>query len=306
MDRLPTSGWILLKKTIAEFLQDDCLQMAAALAYYTIFSLPPLLVIVITIAGVQLGEEAVQGRIEQEISEVVGPEAAEQVQTMITNATQSVSAGRSLWTSLLGAAALLFGATGAFAQLQKALNRAWSVQPDPERSGISNFLFKRAISFGMILGTGFLLLVSLMLSTLLTAIGSELQEWIPVLPLNLTKLLDIALSLTVITALFSAIFRILPDARIAWRDVITGAIATAVLFVAGKTLIGLYLGRSDPGSVFGAAGSLALVLLWIYFSAVLILLGAEFTQVWARRHGKAIRPSAGAVSVVRKTPADEA
>jgi membrane protein len=302
MDRIPTAAWTILKRTYGEFQQDDCLQMAAALAYYTIFSLPPLLVIIISIAGLQLGEEAVQGRVEQEIEQIIGAEAAEQVQTMISNASQSLSEEGSIWTGILGIGALLFGATGAFAQLQKALNRAWSVQPG--RSGILNFLLKRALSFGMIVTTGFLLLVSLALSTLLTAIGSELQTWIPGFPLSLTKVLDVALSLTVITALFAAIFRILPDARINWRDVFTGAAVTALLFVAGKTLIGFYLGQSDPGSMFGAAGSLALVLLWIYLSAVLLLLGAEFTQVWARRHGKSIRPSSGAVSVVREIRED--
>jgi len=302
MDRIPTVAWTILKRTYGEFQQDDCLQMAAALAYYTIFSLPPLLVIIISIAGLQLGEEAVQGRVEQEIEQIIGAEAAEQVQTMISNASQSLSEEGSIWTGILGIGALLFGATGAFAQLQKALNRAWSVQPG--RSGILNFLLKRALSFGMIVTTGFLLLVSLALSTLLTAIGSELQTWIPGFPLSLTKVLDVALSLTVITALFAAIFRILPDARINWRDVFTGAAVTALLFVAGKTLIGFYLGQSDPGSMFGAAGSLALVLLWIYLSAVLLLLGAEFTQVWARRHGKSIRPSSGAVSVVREIRED--
>ncbi len=293
--------WTMLKKTIAEFAQDDCLQMAAALAYYTVFSLPPLLVLVIMIAGVQFGEDAVQGRVQEEVTRLVGPQAAEQVQTMISNASESLAGGGNFWATLLGVAALVFGATGAFAQLQKALNRAWNVQPDPERSGVKNFLLKRALSFGMILGTGFLLLVSLTLSALLTAIGTGLQEWLPGLPINLSRALDFALSFAVITVLFAAIFRILPDARISWRDVWIGAATTAVLFVVGKMAIGFYLGQSDPGSVFGAAGSLALVLLWIYFSALLLLLGAEFTQVWARRHGEAIVPSRGAVRVVRET-----
>lgn len=301
MARLPTSAWILLKTTINEFQQDDCMHMAAALAYYTVFSLPPLLVLVITIASIQFGEEMVQGRITQEMSQVVGEQGAEQVQTMISNASRSLAERGSTLPTLLGAAALIFGATGAFAQLQKALNQAWGVRPDPDRSGIITFLLKRALSFGMIVGTGFLLLVSLTLSTVITAIGSELQEWLPGMPLNLSRMLDFAMSLAVITVLFAAIFRILPDARIFWREVWTGAMATAGLFVAGKMLIGLYLGQSDPGSVFGAAGSLALVMLWIYLSAVILLLGAEFTQVWARRYGKAILPSKGAVRVVRET-----
>lgn len=295
-----TSAWRVLTRTIDEFSRDDCMQMAAALAYYTVFSLPPLLVLLIAFAGTQFEEQAVQGRIEQEITQVVGPEAASQVQTMISNAGRSMRGEGGFWASVLGISALLFGATSAFAQLQKALNRAWNVAPDPNRSGITNFLLKRALSFGMILVTGFLLLVSLALSAVLSALGSGLQEWVPWLPLNVSKVLDVGLSLTVITVLFAAIFRILPDARIAWRDVWIGAAATAALFVAGKTLIGVYIGHSDPGSMFGAAGSLVLVLLWIYFSSVILLFGAEFAQVWARRHGEAIRPSEGAVRIRRK------
>ena len=301
MERLPRSAWTIAKKTLSEFQRDDCMQLAAALAFYTVFSLPPLLVLVIAVAGVQFGEDVVQGRLQQEISAVVGPEAAEQVHTMVANASDSLSEDGSVLTTLLGAAALIFGATGAFAQLQKALNRAWNVKPDPQKSGVLSFLVKRALSFGMIVGTGFLLLVSLALSAVLSALGESLQEFIPFLPLNVSRMLDVALSLIVITALFAAMFRILPDARVGWRDVFTGAVATACLFVIGKTLIGVYLGRSNPGSVFGAAGSLALVLLWIYFSAVFVLLGAEFTQVWARRTGRAIEPADGAVRVVRET-----
>lgn len=301
MARLPKKSWTLLKNTVSSFQEDRCLQMAAALAYYTVFSLPPLLVLVITVASIQFGEDVVQGRLQHEISEVIGSQGAEQVQVMISNASESLEARGSIWATLLGMGALIFGATGAFAQLQKALNQAWGVRPDPERSGILTFLLKRLLSFGMILGTGFLLLVSLLLSALLSAIGSGLQEWIPGMPLNLSRVLDFVLSLGVITVLFAAIFRILPDAQIGWRDVGVGALATACLFVVGKMLIGLYLGQSNPGSTYGAAGSLAIIMLWIYYSSVIILLGAEFTQAWACRFGKEIRPADGAMRIVRET-----
>ncbi|MEX0599929.1 MAG: YihY/virulence factor BrkB family protein [Rhodothermales bacterium] len=294
------TAWSILKETVDEFMADDCLQMAAAVAFYTVFSLPPLLVLIVTFAGVQLGEEAVQGRLAAEITQVVGSDAAGQIQMMVSNASHSLAGGGSFWAMLIGVVALVAGATGAFHQLQRALNRAWGVQPAPDRSSIATFFVKRALSFGMILGTGFLLVVSLALSTTLTAIGSNLQELVPGLPLSLSKVMDFAVSVALITTLFAAMYRILPDARISWRDVWTGAGVTGALFVVGKMATGIYLGQSNPGSVFGAAGSFALVLLWIYYSAVLVLLGAEFTQVWARRHGEALRPSKGAVRVSRE------
>ena len=295
------STWQVIKQTFKEFSEDDCPQMAGALAYYTVFSLPPLLVIVIVIAGIAFGRQAVEGHVEQEIAGLIGADAAQQVQTMISNASERLESGGGLITTVLGVAALIFGATGAFAQLQKALNRAWEVKPDPQRAGIINFLIKRLLSFGMILGTGFLLLVSLLLSAAVSAFGNEVQQYLPAMPVDFPTFLDFVLSITVITVLFAAIFKILPDARITWSDVWMGAGVTAALFVIGKVVIGLYIGRSNPGSMFGAAGSLVLVLLWIYYSSIMLLLGAEFTQVWARRYGKQIEPSKGAARVVRET-----
>lgn len=295
------SVWTVIKQTFSEFLEDDCFQMAGALAYYTVFSLPPLLVLVIIIAGVAFGRQAVEGHLEQEIASLIGSEAAVQVQTMVSNASERLQSGNGLFPTVFGAAALIFGATGAFAQLQKALNRAWEVRPSPERAGILTFLIKRLLSFGMILGTGFLLLVSLMLSAAISAFGNRVQNYLPATPVELPTALDFVLSISVITVLFAAIFRILPDARIKWSDVWTGAGVTAALFVIGKLVIGIYIGRSNPGSMFGAAGSLVLVLLWIYYSSIMLLLGAEFTQVWARRYGKQIQPSKGATRMVRTT-----
>lgn len=301
MSGLPQTAWQVFKDTVAEFQRDDCMQMAGALAYYTVFSLPALLVLLVMIAGVQFGEQAVQGRIAQEIERFVGPDVARQTQTMISAASESLADRSGFWATVLGAAALIFAATGAFAQLQKALNRAWNVQPHPDRSSVLNFLLKRAVSFVMVVGVGVLVAVSFVLSTVLSAFGRDLQEWLPWLPVNVPQLIDFGFSFAIITLLFAAIYRILPDARIAWRDVWTGALVTSLLFVIGKMVVGFYLGRTDPGSPFGAAGSLALVLLWIYFSSLILLLGSEFTQVWARRRNVAIRPSEGAVRVERQT-----
>lgn len=288
----------LLKSAAKDFVDDDCPRMAAALAYYTIFSLPPLLVIVITIAGVVLGQEAAEGQVKEQVAGLIGPQAAGEVQTMIRNASERTSGGTI--ATILGIIALVFGATGAFAQLQAALNQAWEVEPDPEAGGIKNFIFKRVLSLGMILGIGFLLLVSLALSALLAAAGSAIIGLIPGLSDVVLGVINFVISFVVITLLFAAIYKVMPDAKMAWRDVWVGAVATALLFVIGKFLIGLYLGNTDAGSAYGQAGSLAIILLWVYYSAMIVLFGAEFTQAWARRYGKQIKPDEGAVRVVEE------
>ena len=289
----------LLKGAAQDFVDDDCPRMAAALAYYTVFSLPPLLFLIITIAGVVLGQEAAEGQVKEQVSSLVGPEAAGQVQTMIENASERTSGGT--LATLIGIVALVFGATGVFAQLQDALNRAWEVEPDPEVGGLKNFIFKRVLSLGMILGIGFLLLVSLALSALLTgagnAIGSLLGGGASEV---LLQVINFVISFVVIALLFAAIYKVMPDAEIAWRDVWAGAAGTAFLFVVGKFLIGLYLGNTDAGSAYGAAGSLAIILLWVYYAAMIILFGAEFTQAWAQRYGKGIKPDEDAVRVVEE------
>lgn len=284
----------ILKHTFREFSDDDGPSMAAALAYYTIFSLAPLLVLIILLVGLFVEPQQVEGQVVRQIGSLVGPEAAEQIQAMVRRASEHLETG-GLLTTLLGLGALLFGATGAFAQLQHALNKAWEVKPDPEQGGLKNFIVKRVLSLGMVLGVAFLLLVSLVMSTALSAFGAMLAEAVPFLGPVMLFLFNAALSLAVITVLFAALFKVLPDAEIGWRDVWVGAAVTALLFVAGKFLIGFYLGRSDPGSVFGAAGSLAVILVWIYYSAMILLLGAEFTQVWTTQAGRQIAPSEGAV-----------
>src|SRR5687768_17569856 len=225
----------------------------------------------------------------------MGQDVARQIETMVASAEEKASTtGVRLILSLAG---LAFGATGAFVSLQTALNQAWKVEPDPKRGGIKNFITKRVLSLGMVLGIAFLVLVSLALSAALTAAGDAIFGG---LGETIGHVLNLVLSFAVITLLFAAMFKVLPDAKVAWRDVWVGAVATSVLFVVGKYLIGLYIGQSDPGNTFGAAGALAVLLVWIYYAAVIVLLGAEFTQAWVTQHGREIEPEKGAVRVIER------
>lgn len=288
----------ILKRTVGEFLRDECTTMAAALSYYTIFSLPPLLVLILLIVGIMMDPGDVQRMLAGEIGALMGPEGAAQIQSIIANAERPDIARPLAW--VVGVALLVFGATGAFAQLQGSLNRAWGVKPDPNAGGLKNFLMKRVLSFGMVLGIAFLLLVSLVLSAILSAFGDYLGGLLGGVSDVLLQWLNAALSFGVITLLFAAIFKVMPDAKVAWRDVWIGAAVTAMLFTVGKSLIGLYIGRSNPGEPFGAAGSLALVLVWVYYASIILLLGAEFTQVWADTRGSGLAPENGAVRVERE------
>jgi membrane protein len=289
-----------LKRTVQEFLDDEAPRLAAALSYYTIFSLPPILILILLVTGVFADPDVVESRLLGEVEGLLGSDAAAQIGTMVN---QAADFGGGLLTTVLTLAALAFGATGAFYQLQSALNKAWGVAPAPE-SGLRDFVVKRLLSFAMILGVAFLLLVSLALSALLTRASVEIAELLPgALTGPMLLAVDVGLSLVVVTVLFAAIFKVLPDARVAWRDVWVGALVTAVLFVAAKLLFGVFLSMSDPGSAFGAAGSLAVILVWVYFSAMILFLGAEFTQVQARRRGARIEPAPGAVRVVTELKA---
>jgi membrane protein len=279
----------MLKETVREFMDDDAPRLAAALSYYTIFSLPPLLILLVMIAGVFLDPAEIEGRLAGEMGGAIGPEGAEQIRTILEQADRPGSGGPLM--TILSVLALVFGASGAFAQLQAALNKAWEVSGDAGNGGIGAVVLKRALSFGMILVIAFLLLVSLVLSAFLARAGGWAAGLLPgALGDAALRGLDLGLSLVVITALFATMFKVLPDAEIAWRDVWGGALATAALFVLGKFLLGIYIGVSDPGSAFGAAGSLALILVWVYYSAMIFFFGAELTQVRARRRGRAIRP----------------
>lgn len=289
--------WSFLRETVSEIGGDDVPSLSAAIAYYTIFSLPPLLVILVAVAGVWFGADQVQEALTGEVSGLAGESAAAQVRGMIEHAGDL---GEGLATKLLGVLLLFVGASGAFGQIQKALNRAWDVRPAPG-GGIRQLVLKRLLSFGMVLTIAFILLVSLAVSAALSAVSDGVGGLLPGgLSSVVWQVVNFAVSFGLITLLFAAILVVLPDAKVAWRDVWVGAAVTALLFTLGKWGIGFYLGRSDPGSAFGAAGSLALLLVWIYYSALILLAGAEFTQVWARRYGRRIEPEEGAVREGRK------
>jgi membrane protein len=289
----------LLKETVSDFLEDDCMDSAAALSYYTIFSLPAILVLLLMLVSSIMNPSDVRGGLESQLQALMGPSAGDQIRTIIQQAGKRPSNG--LIPTILGIAGLLFGATGAFGQLQKALNRAWNVEPDPHQGGIKNFLSKRIFSFGMILVVAFFLLVSLVVSAVLSGLGDRLGNFLPAgLSGAVLQVLNLVISLAVVTLLFGALFKVMPDAKISWRSVWVGAGVTAVLFVLGKFLIGFYLGQSNPGQAYGAAGSLAVLLLWVYYSTIILLFGAEFTETWADRRGRGIEPEPGAVRVRRE------
>jgi len=259
--------------------------MGAALAYYTIFSLAPLLVITIAIAGFVFGAEAVQGRIMGEIQGLVGSESARAVQTMIQSAHKPA---HGIIATIVGVAVLLVGASGVFSGMQDALNTIWKVDTT-SKTGVWNLIKSRFLSFGMVLGIGFLLLVSLLLSAALSAAAGYLERFISVPPAALHAV-DFLFSLFFIAVLMALIFKLLPDVKIAWSDVWVGAALTSILFTAGKFLIGFYIGKSVTMSAYGAAGSVVIILAWIYYSAQLLYFGAEFTHVYSRECGSQCSP----------------
>jgi membrane protein len=271
--------WMLLKNTAREWQEDKVSLWAAASAFYTIFSLAPLLIIAIAITGAVFGQDAAQNQIVEQIQGLIGFQGAQAVQVMIQNAQQPGAGG--ILATVFGVATLLLGASGVFGQLQEALNTIWDVRP---QSGINikYFLQKRLLSFAIVLVIGFLLLVSLIVSAILAVIanyfGHLFPQWI-----QLGRILNFIFSLGGATLLFALLYKVLPDVNIAWSNIWIGSATAALLFTIGKSLIGLYLGNSSIGSSYGAASSLVIVLIWVFFSAQVLLLGAEFTQVYARR-----------------------
>lgn len=270
-------------KGIQGWSKDNVPRLGASLAYYTLFAVSPILVIAIAIAGSVFGEEAVRGRIVTEIDGLVGRQGAEAIQTILQGAHRDRSGTLAV---LAGAATLIVAASGAFLELQHALNTIFRVKTDSKKSGIQRLLLSRLRSFGLVVSIGFVLMVSLLVSAALSALSGRLQD-IELMGPWLLKAVDVSVGLAVTTLLFGMIYRFLPDVRLAWRDVWTGAFVTALLFSVGKFLIGLYLGQSSVASSYGAAGSIVVLLVWVYYSAQVILLGAELTRVYAehRRGG---------------------
>jgi membrane protein len=289
----PQEAFSLLKSTVFEWLDDQAPTLGAALAYYTVFSLAPLLVITIAIAGLVFGSEAAQGQIFDQLRGLVGDASGKAMQEIVQSASAAPKTG--VVATVIGFVVLLFGASGVFGQLQASLNIIWGVQPKPDR-GIIGIIRDRILSFGFILVVGFLLLVSLLLTAAIAFVGRQFGAMVPGMEAGI-QLLNTILSLAVITLLFAMMFKILPDANIAWRDVWIGAFITALLFTIGKFALGFYLGRSGVASSYGAAGSLIVLLLWVYYSSQIVFFGAEFTQVYANRFGSRVTPSSNAIAV---------
>lgn len=261
---------------------------SAVLAYYTIFSLPGLLVIVINVAGYFFGKAAVTDQLALEIQGIVGRDAAAYVQDIIANASQSK---QSTIASIVGIASLLFGATGVFYNVQQIFNKIWEVKAEPKAKGkFLQMVRDRLFSFGLILVVGFLLLVSLVASAALSAVSSWVARHLSESILVFFNMLDFLISIAIITVLFAAMFKYLPDVKVQWRHVWVGALVTTILFVIAKYLLGLYFGTSEPGSTYGAAGSVILIMLWVSYSGLILLFGAEFTRVWAKKSGEKPAP----------------
>lgn len=282
----------LLKQTYAAWNEDKAPRLGAALAYYTVFSLAPLLIVILGIAGLVFDESQARGELVKQIAATMGKDGADIIKTMLDNANHK---GSGFVAAAIGLVTLLLGAGGLFGQLQDALNTIWGVAPRPDL-GFMGMVRARFLSFTMVLGTAFLLLVSLALSAFLTALGHFAGGALP-LPEWTMNLVNFVFSFGIITLLFAMIYKVLPDAEIQWRDVWVGAAVTAFLFNLGKWGLGIYLAKSAPGSTYGAAGSLVLVLLWVYYAAQILFFGAEFTQVYATRYGSRIEPSPNAIAL---------
>jgi membrane protein len=288
-----------MKGAFVSWSEDKAPRLGAALAYYAAFSIAPLLVIAIAVAGLVFGEEAAQGQIVSQVRGLIGDEGAAALQSMIEKAGRRPDAG--IAATLIGIGTLLFGASGVFGELQDSLNTIWGVKPRPGR-GLFGLLKDRFLSFAMVFGIAFLLLVSLVISAALAALGKVGGAFIAEGPLHV---LNFVISFAVITGMFAAVFKFLPDIQIEWQDVWLGAALTSLLFSVGKLAIGLYLGKTSVASAFGAAGSLVIVLVWVYYSAQILFLGAEFTKTYAKLYGSGVRPDAHAVPVTAEARAEQ-
>ena len=289
--------WTMLKETVNGYIEDNALSRGAAIAYFTVFSIAPMLVICIAIAGLVFGAKAAQGAIVDQLQGLMGKQGAEAIQAMIAGASNKSS---SIWATVIGLVTLLITATGVFGEMQSSLNAIWKATP---KGGVSAILRARAASLGLIAALGFLLIVSLVASAALSAMGAYLNSFLPGAKV-LLQAVNFVVSFLLISVLFAAVYKILPDRNLAYRDVAVGAVATAFLFTVGKTLIGLYIGSSSVASSYGAAGALVIVLLWIYYSSQIFLLGAEFTKVWASHHGSADAFAAANAPAATATPSD--
>jgi membrane protein len=290
------SSLTILKETFKGFMQDKGLKLSASLSYYTVFSMAPLLLLVISLAGAFFGREASEGRIFAEIHDLVGNEAAIQIQQIIRNLELS---GKTTMSVIIGIVTLIIGATTVFGEIQDSINMIWKVKAKPKK-GWLKLLKDRMLSGSIIIGLGFLLVVSLLVNVGLVALNNILKNWFPDFTILLLNIANIALSFFVITILFGVIFKVLPDAKIKWKDVRAGAFFTACLFLLGRYLIGIYISTTGAGSPYGAAGSIIVILIWVYYTAAILYFGAEFTRAYAIFKGRRIQPTEFAVFVEQR------
>lgn len=289
-------GWILLRTTFSSFSDDKGFKLSASLAYTTVFSIGPLLLLIMSLASIFFGHEAIQGKIFSDLNGLIGNEAAKQIQDIIRNIEFSGKTNFALISSIV---TLLIGATSLFVEIQDSLNVIWKIKAKPKRSWLQ-FLKNRLLSSSLIISLGFLLIVSLIINGAVEALGDILTRYFSDFSVLLLYVINFCISFLVIAFLFGVIFKVLPDAKIKWSDVKTGAIFTTVLFIIGKVLIGLYINQTGAASVYGAAGSIIIILVWIYYSSSILYLGAEFTQVYSELYGGKIVPAEYAVHVEQK------
>lgn len=288
--------WTILKATYNKWMENDPFRLSAVIAYYAVFSMPGLFVVIFWVTGYFFGELTIEGQVYREISEILGPEGARQVEETIQAASQ---AQHSTVATIIGIASLVYAATGVFFHLKISLNDIWELKVIPERAFVQVIL-DRLFAFGMVLVVGFLLLTSLIISSLVTAVSAYMTDHISLYSNISTYVIDLVnfvISAGVITLLFATIYKIMPDAKVAWNDVWIGALVTSLLFLAGKALIARYIGFADPASAYGAASSIILILLWTSYASIVFFLGAAFTAVWARRLGHRLEPKSYALPV---------
>jgi membrane protein len=290
------NAFVILKAAGSGFSNDMALKFSASLAYYTVFSLAPLLLLIMSLASVFLGRDATQGELFREINDFVGNDAAKQIQDMITRLELS---GKSTISAIIGSITLIIGATTVFGEIQESINIIWQVKAKPQKAWLK-MLKDRLLSGSLIISLGFLLLVSLLINGALLALSDRLKIYLPDVTVLLFNAINLVISFLVITTLFAVIFKVLPDAKIAWKDVRSGAIFTSILFMLGRLVIGIYVESSANSSTYGAAGSLIAILLWVYYTAAILYFGAEFTKAYVDFKGKRIEPAEYAVHVEQK------
>ncbi len=284
--------WKVLKDCFSGFSDDKVVKLSASLSYYTVFSMGPLLIVIIFLCSFFFGRDAVEGKIYGQLAGFVGKDTALQLQQMIKNASLS---GKSNFAAVIGIISLVLGATSVFAEIQDSINMIWGLKPKPKKSWLK-MIQNRFLSFSVIISLGFLLLVSLGISTLIEGFSHRLQTWLPGITVYVFYIINLVLTFIITTIIFATIFKILPDAKIKWKDVRAGAIVTTLLFMLGKFGISFYIGKQNVGSTYGTAGSLVILLLWVYYSAFILYFGAEFTKAYAMFYGSEILPAEYAVT----------